>query len=79
MKEILIDMEDLLATDSRFLLGNWLENAKSKATNQFEINLFEWNARNQITLWGTNSSEIVIISIENCSCKKKTIAILIGF
>jgi len=30
-----------------------------KATNVEEKSLYEWNARNQITLWGLNTTEIV--------------------
>lgn len=60
LKQILVDMDDLLATDSRFLLGNWLEAAKSKAMNQREKYLYEWNARNQITIWGTNTTDVVL-------------------
>jgi len=33
-------------------LGNWIHSAKSFATNESESNLYEFNARNQITLWG---------------------------
>jgi alpha-N-acetylglucosaminidase len=52
-------MDSLLATDRRFLLGNWLESAKSKATTADEKENFEWNARTQITLWGQNSTNTV--------------------
>jgi alpha-N-acetylglucosaminidase len=54
MIDILSDMEELLATDKHFLLSNWLESAKSKAVNQEESFMYEWNARTQITLWGVN-------------------------
>ncbi len=32
MIQILSDMDTLLASDSHFLLGNWIESAKLKAT-----------------------------------------------
>ena len=54
MIEILTDTDRLLASDEHFLLGNWIENAKSKATNKQELDYYEWNARLQITLWGEN-------------------------
>ena len=38
----------------RFLLGSWLEAAKSRATNIKESKQYEYNARTQITLWGPN-------------------------
>ncbi|HBO44382.1 MAG TPA: hypothetical protein DD670_10705 [Planctomycetaceae bacterium] len=34
------------------LLGPWLADAKRWATNDEERRLYEWNARNIITLWG---------------------------
>ena len=45
-------MDILLGTDDHFLLGDWLESAKALGTNEDEKNLYEYNARNQITLWG---------------------------
>ncbi|CAD5123242.1 DgyrCDS11599 [Dimorphilus gyrociliatus] len=49
---LLMNMDQLLASDSHFLLGKWLASAKRAATNDFDRKLFEYNARNQITLWG---------------------------
>jgi alpha-N-acetylglucosaminidase len=57
--DILLDMETLLASDRRFLLYNWLNDAKEKATNGYERDLYEWNARAQITLWGQNYTTLV--------------------
>lgn len=56
--DLLDDLETLLASDVRFLLGPWLESAKALATNDNESALYEYNARNQITLWGPDG-EIV--------------------
>ncbi|VDI13118.1 alpha-N-acetylglucosaminidase, partial [Mytilus galloprovincialis] len=50
--ELLNDMETLLASDSHFLLGKWIAAAKSWATDISESFNLEFNARNQITLWG---------------------------
>lgn len=50
--DLLDDMERLLASDSRFLLGNWIRDAKQKGTDFEEVGLLEWNARAQVTLWG---------------------------
>ncbi len=57
--DILFDMETLLASDRRFLLYHWLNDAKEKATNNYERELYEWNARAQITLWGQNYTTVV--------------------
>lgn len=61
MIDILNDTDVLLSSDSRFLLGNWLEDAKKKATNENERDYYEWNARLQLTYVGKNYSEIVNI------------------
>lgn len=50
--QVMDDLDTLLATQEAFLLGRWLEDAKRWATNDEERTLYEWNARNQITLWG---------------------------
>jgi alpha-N-acetylglucosaminidase len=50
--ELLSDMDELLATRKDFLLGCWLESAKSWGTTQEEKQLYERNARDLITLWG---------------------------
>lgn len=57
--DILNDMETLLATDDHFLLSNWIAGAKSHATNYDERVLYEWNARTQLTLWGSNNTGVV--------------------
>lgn len=51
-ESILRDLDDILQTNEKFLLGKWLESAKLLATNQLEDQLYEYNARNQITTWG---------------------------
>ena len=49
----LIDMQDrLLATIPDFRLGTWIEKARNRGNDKAEQDLFEWNARVQITCWG---------------------------
>ena len=50
--DILEDLDRILATNENFLLGPWLQSAKDLATSDSERKLYEFNARNQITLWG---------------------------
>lgn len=50
------DLDELLATRPEFLLGRWLEDAKRWAHDETELRNLEWNARNQITLWGPSDS-----------------------
>uniref|UniRef100_A0A9I9DTI3 Alpha-N-acetylglucosaminidase n=1 Tax=Cucumis melo TaxID=3656 RepID=A0A9I9DTI3_CUCME len=45
----------LLASNSNFLLGTWLESAKKLATNPSEMKQYEWNARTQVTMWYDNT------------------------
>ncbi|WP_224998279.1 alpha-N-acetylglucosaminidase [Cesiribacter sp. SM1] len=52
------DMDRLLATREDFLLGRWLNAAKSWATTAEEKELYERNARNLITLWGDKDSKL---------------------
>merc|ERR1719232_1393268 len=48
-------MDELLGSNEHFLLGKWLNSAKTVPNATVEdIKLYEFNARNQITLWGPN-------------------------
>ncbi|EMS50400.1 hypothetical protein TRIUR3_11279 [Triticum urartu] len=49
--ELIMDIETLLASDDNFLLGPWLETAKSLAMTEDERKQYEWNARTQVTMW----------------------------
>ena len=51
------DFDVLLSTKKEYLLGVWLEDAKKWGDNKQEKNLYEWNARNLITLWGEKCTE----------------------
>lgn len=50
--ELLLLQDDLLGLRKEFMLGNWLKQAKQKGLTEQEKNLYEWNARVQITTWG---------------------------
>ena len=59
--DILQDMDALLASNENFLLSTWISDAKQWATsgpgrlsktNQTYASYLEYNARNQLTLWG---------------------------
>ena len=49
---LLLQQDSLLATRSEFRLGNWTQQARQLGTTMEECNLYEWNARVQITTWG---------------------------
>ncbi|GMP41553.1 hypothetical protein CsSME_00011607 [Camellia sinensis var. sinensis] len=50
-KQLIKDIDKLLAADDNFLLGTWLESAKKLALNPSEMRQYEWNARTQVTMW----------------------------
>lgn len=51
------DFDVLLSTKKEYLLGNWIESAKRWGVTKEEKNLYEFNARNIITLWGEKCTE----------------------
>ena len=55
---LISDMDVLLGTRSEFLLGKWLESARSIGHTRHEKDLYERNARNLITLWGNKDCRI---------------------
>jgi alpha-N-acetylglucosaminidase len=42
----------LLSCRPEFMLGRWLQQARKRGMTQEEKQLYEWNARTQITVWG---------------------------
>eukprot|EP01124_Arcella_intermedia_P007631 TRINITY_DN14704_c0_g1_i1.p1 TRINITY_DN14704_c0_g1~~TRINITY_DN14704_c0_g1_i1.p1 ORF type:complete len:811 (-),score=189.15 TRINITY_DN14704_c0_g1_i1:54-2486(-) len=50
--EIIDYSDNILATNPNYLLGRWLQSAKGWANNDSQSVLYEFNARNQISLWG---------------------------
>ncbi len=54
---LLRDLDELAGTREEFLLGRWIADAKRWGTTDAERRLYEWNARNIITLWGSNCTE----------------------
>jgi alpha-N-acetylglucosaminidase len=67
--ELLRDIDTLVATDSAFLLGPWIESAREWGINaendcySLELNstncahFYEWNARTQITTWNPTRAD----------------------
>eukprot|EP00794_Sanderia_malayensis_P003266 gene3266-3747_t len=53
---LLEDLDKLMSSDKHYLLGAWLENAKRMGQTPGEKLLYEFNARNQITLWGPDGN-----------------------
>eukprot|EP00057_Strongylocentrotus_purpuratus_P022811 XP_011677285.1 PREDICTED: alpha-N-acetylglucosaminidase [Strongylocentrotus purpuratus] len=55
---LILDMDNITSSHQDWLLGTWLEDAKSLATNHKEESLYEYNARNQITVWGPRGEHL---------------------
>jgi len=57
MLALIQDMDKLLATDNYYLLGKWISDARAlAAAYDDDVSLYEFNARNQLTLWGPNGN-----------------------
>ena len=56
MIDIISDMDSILLTNKYWMLGTWIEMARNQTNitsdNNDTKNWYEFNARNQITLWG---------------------------
>ncbi|HWH02721.1 MAG TPA: alpha-N-acetylglucosaminidase [Gemmatimonadales bacterium] len=57
VESLLVDLDRLVGTRPEFLMGRWLSDAKRWGKTDAERRLYEWNARNLITLWGTKCTE----------------------
>lgn len=52
MTSILDDTDKILGTESAFLVGRWIRDARAIGTTEEDKDYFESNARNIITTWG---------------------------
>ena len=53
--DMLLAQDRLLGTRTEFRLGRWTEAARACGTTAEEKDLYEWNARVQITTWGNRT------------------------
>nr|WP_262713583.1 alpha-N-acetylglucosaminidase C-terminal domain-containing protein [Pedobacter aquae] len=56
--ELIKDQDRLLSSREEFMLGPWLETAKSRGNTKEEKQLYEFNARTLITTWNGQSSDL---------------------
>jgi alpha-N-acetylglucosaminidase len=54
------DLDRVLSTDANFMLGPWIAAARAWGNTTAESDLYEWNARNQLTLWGPSGLSNVV-------------------
>jgi alpha-N-acetylglucosaminidase len=58
MTELLADIDKLLASNSTFLLGKWIADARKMGVNEKEADYYEINARNILTSWGEEGGQL---------------------
>ena len=56
MLDIILEVDTYLGTNVNYLLGTWIADARLAAGNTTQASNFEFNARNQITMWGPNEN-----------------------
>lgn len=56
--QLLDDQDKLLSCNENFMLGKWLAESRERGTSETEKNLFEYNARTQITTWSFRNSNL---------------------
>lgn len=54
--DMILLQDELLSTRSEFKVGNWIAQARNIGNTQAEKDLYEWNARVQITTWGNRAA-----------------------
>lgn len=57
---LILVQDSLLETRPEFMVGNWIEQARNIGTKASEKNLYEWNARTQVTIWGNRASAEIL-------------------
>lgn len=58
MKQLLRDVNTLLSTQSSFLLGKWIEDARSLGIDEASKNYYEENARTIVSTWGDKDQSL---------------------
>lgn len=54
--DLILLQDQLLATRPEFKVGRWIERARQLGTTPEEKDLYEWNARVQVTTWGNRTA-----------------------
>ena len=63
--ELILDMDELLATDASFTLGRWIEQARNCGKTAAEKALYEKNARWLVTVWGPYDPNAMLFDYSN--------------
>lgn len=67
---LMSDFDLLLSTKREYLLGRWIDDATKWGDNDQEKALYEWNARNIITMWGEKCTEGEYDDLNNYAYKQ---------
>eukprot|EP00697_Spironema_sp_BW2_P001893 gnl/Spiro4/12539_TR6633_c0_g1_i1.p1 gnl/Spiro4/12539_TR6633_c0_g1~~gnl/Spiro4/12539_TR6633_c0_g1_i1.p1 ORF type:complete len:791 (+),score=215.85 gnl/Spiro4/12539_TR6633_c0_g1_i1:39-2411(+) len=54
MSDLVVQLDRVLSSDVHFSLDQWIADARAWANDSSTADMYEWNARNQVTLWGPN-------------------------
>ncbi len=54
--QLILLQDELLGTRREFMVGNWINQARNLGNTPEEKDLYEWNARVQITTWGNRQA-----------------------
>lgn len=54
--DLILLQDELLSTRAEFKVGSWIAQARNKGNTEAEQDLYEWNARVQITTWGNRDA-----------------------
>jgi len=65
MLQLIAQLDTLLATNTNYLLGHWLADAAQWAQSPLDSALLQFNARNQITLWGPRGESLVHLRLHH--------------
>ncbi|KAF1327978.1 Alpha-n-acetylglucosaminidase, partial [Globisporangium splendens] len=58
--QTIVDMDEILATNNNFLLGNWIADARALGAGDAAVqDYYEYEARNLVTRWGDNNNNTV--------------------
>ncbi len=63
MIDLMSDIDELLRTQSSFLLGKWISDARSLGIDGNESAYYEMNARNLLTTWEIKIRSLTIMQI----------------
>ena len=59
MSAMIVDLDALLASNENFLLGVWIAGARASVDSEAAKDLYEFNARTQVTLWSYHESVVL--------------------